>query len=1388
MVHGQCAVPTHDTPGRWRLWSTAVRMSSTVRTAAAPPAALLLTGLLLTALLLAAAWTPAGAAADVINPELAAKLATLGPDELVRVIIYMEEQPLVTAAMGPDTVKFLLKDAAARSQRPVLDFLAQGQERGDVAVYNSFWIVNAAFAEIRAGAVERLAALPGVKTIREDYTFSIDQTSRGEMRAAQTPVWDHYATTFVYDVWEKGYTGQGVTIAIADTGLDITHPELAGALGGSGPYHTGYWAEFDAAGFPVSGSMPHDTSNHGTWVASIAAGRSAGEHTVGMAPGATLAGVIVIPGGTGTWPQVIGGLQWVAERGFDVVNGSFGANTTDDELAVVTDNLAAAGVVPVFANGNWNPLQPNLYPPGVPGNTPAAIAVGGFDLDGESAWYNFGGIIEYPGYDYPDEFSKMKPDLSAPGMELFGALAGGGYYIDGGTSGASPHVAGAVALMLEANPFLTVDDVKHALYTSVGGHEELFGWPDFETKDLDLGWGRLNALRAVEAVALPEAGFVRVTGTVVARSSLGDEPIAGAVVTFDGPEHASFETDAAGSFFAEIAEGFYTVTASATGFMPETREMTLIDQGHVIEIHFALQAAPQGSAVGRVTDADTGAGLAGVTVTAHTGQATTTGGDGTFSLPLPEGAYTLTFARDGYFAEQRDIHVFPGQASQVDVAMAFGDRTLRGTVTDDDGAALAGVTVRAAGTGIEVATSADGAYALDLPPGEYSLEFAKLGYVTTAFTAAVERGQVTTLDVTLPRDAGRLAGHVTDTDGQPVAGAVVSIPELDLSTATDDDGYYELDDVPAGTWRVTASHGDFWAQSATVHVARNETTTQNFRLQPVKRFTLYRTGFDTADEQDGWSFINYRGTLAEWHFTGEDYVSPPYSAWNGDPATGRMPTNQAVGLISPVLALPAGANPDLRFTFRGEIDGPWHAFAVFVYDYDTGDERLVFLHDTGDRVEWTDVTVPLGAYAGHTIHVEFYVETDFVVGATDVGIFVDDVEIGWTDPEQLGTVAGVVTDADGRPMAGVTVSVAELTPDGAVTKTAATVTGDDGRYELTVAPGGWTLRAAKLPDYLIFEEMVYVEPGGAVEKDVELAFNEPPAAVAGLTAEPGDGFVRLSWQPGADADLAGYNVYRSLDGASFHRIGFTEAPSFTAEGLQNGYSYVFAVRAVDALGKESDEARVEAVPMPTAPAVEQFDVQPRVLTRGGSVLVTAVLNHPLGAETLDVRLEAARGDTVVRRWDFPAQAPGAFEAAVETVDDFGRPLAPDVYGMTLFVSDADGATGRSNTVNVALLSPVPQALSFLLGNNPFNPAQESQRIEFTLPSAGRVTVSVFTLDGRKVATLVDGYREAGRHVTFWDGTDDAGRVVLSGMYVVRAEFTDADGQRTTLTRHSVVVK
>lgn len=1350
-------------------------------------AALVVLAVLLATFLLVAG-TPAWAARAEIDAELAAKLAVLSPDEFVRVIVRMQDQPFVSAAMGADTVKFMLQENAARTQRPVLDFLAQHEARGDVKVYNSFWLVNAAFAEIRVGAVEDLAALPGVASIYEEYMFTVDEAARDSVvvqQPAAAPVWDSYATTYAHQVWEMGYKGAGATVAIADSGIDIDHPELAGAMGGEGPFHEGYWAEFDANGNMVPGSVPHDTDYHGTHVASTAVGRSVGEYTVGMAPEATLAGVIVIPYGEGSWAQVMAGLQWVAEQGFDVVNGSFGANTINSDMAVATDNLAAAGVAPVFSSGNWSPLNPTSYPPGTPGNTPSAIAVGGFDLDGTSAWYNFGGIIEYPGYEYPDEFSKMKPNLSAPGIEVFAADAYAGYRLMGGTSAASPHVAGAVALMLSANPDLTVDEIKEALYSSVGGHEEDYGWADFPTKDLDLGWGRLNALRAVRAV-LPTGVFTNVSGTVKTGDEFGDYPIAGATVTFSGPVEAVFETDHRGVFAGEVAEGYYTVTATAPGYKAATRELTVISTGQPIEVDFALEPSPHGSVVGTVADAADDAPLAGVTVRSETGESTATDASGTYWLELAEGTHRLTFEKVGYFTEERELAVIPEQTLQADVAMTFGHKTLVGTVRDTDGQGIADVAVRV--DGFDEATTDDGgAFAFDLPAGQYSLEFAKTGYVSTMMSATVAHGSATNLDVSLDAFAGRLVGTVTDLDGSPVADAKVSIQELGLTASTGADGRYEMSAVAVGTWRVTVAHNDFWSQSATVDIAFEQTTTQHFSLQSIGGLSPFHNFFDTAEEQAAWRHVHYLGSVP-WHFTQSDSISPPFSAWSGDPTLGYSPANQAVGIISPPFTLPDDEPLDLTFHMRGQIWGPFHYFGVYVLDVESGDENVVFTHELGSTLPWTEVTVPMEEFMGRTVTVEFYVETDGLVRTSDVGIFLDDVVVGQVDPQLDAVIAGVVTDENGQPVAGATVTVVELEPGSAVTRMSQTVTDSEGRFELHVRPGGWTLRATKAPDYVIFEEYVYVEPGGTAEPEIVLTINVPPTPVGGLKAEPGDGFVRLVWDANVEDDVAGYNIYRSLDGAHFHRIGAAEEPEFTVEGLQNGRTYFFRVHAVDVYGLEGEGVEIEATPMDIAPTVHLFDVQPRTLSRGGSLLVSAVLGHPLGDGLLHVRLEATRGADTVQTWEFPAQSLGDFETVVETVDASGRPWAPNVYGLTLYATDADGVTGTSNTVNVALLAPLPQALSFLLGNNPFNPNEESQRIEYALPSAGRVTVAVYTLDGRRVTTLLDEHREAGQHATFWDGTDDRGQVVLAGMYIVRVHFTDADGQRTDLTRHSVVVK
>src|SRR5690625_3780006 len=230
-------------------------------------------------------------------------------------------------------------------------------------------------------------------------------------------------------------------------------------MGGTGPYYEGYWAEFDGNGNMVPNSMPYDSATHGTHVSGTVAGRNL-TYQIGVAPEVTLAHALVLSGATGTFPQVLAGMQWVAEQGFDIINGSLDSNAIVPDMAVATDNLYAAGVVPVFANGN---IRLDSVPPGAPGNTPAAIAVGGYDKNGNEGTYNRGDIIEYPGYEY-DQFTRIKPDISAPGTEVLSTYPGGRWALSNGTSMASPHVAGVVALLLSAYPDLTIDQIKEILF------------------------------------------------------------------------------------------------------------------------------------------------------------------------------------------------------------------------------------------------------------------------------------------------------------------------------------------------------------------------------------------------------------------------------------------------------------------------------------------------------------------------------------------------------------------------------------------------------------------------------------------------------------------------------------------------------------------------------------------------------------------------------------------------------------------------------------------------------------------------------------------------------------------------------------------------------------
>ena len=307
-------------------------------------------------------------------------------------------------------------------------------------------------------------------------------------------------------------TGKGVTVAIVDTGIDYTHQDLGGCLGKGCKVVGGY-------DFVDGDSDPMDVGGHGTHVAATVAGDGkADDGTVlkGVAPDAILYGVRVLGPHGGTFADVISGFEYTADPNGDgdfsdhlnILSASLGADCPVtasleyydfcgpvDNLASVVENLANAGVVSVIAAGNsgrWGAATV-----GTPGTSPKAITVAATTKSDILASFSSRGpvILASTGRNY------NKPDVAAPGASICAAwpsavsppvgypscLDNSHYALDG-TSVATPHVSGAIALLLQKNPTLTPDEVfdqvrKTALDISYGENE--------------VGDGRLDVLELV---------------------------------------------------------------------------------------------------------------------------------------------------------------------------------------------------------------------------------------------------------------------------------------------------------------------------------------------------------------------------------------------------------------------------------------------------------------------------------------------------------------------------------------------------------------------------------------------------------------------------------------------------------------------------------------------------------------------------------------------------------------------------------------------------------------------------------------------------------------------------------------------------------------------------
>lgn len=278
------------------------------------------------------------------------------------------------------------------------------------------------------------------------------------------------------DAWRAGFDGAGTTVAVLDTGIDASHPDLAGQVA-------------RASNFTEGEEDSKDRVGHGTHVASTIAGTgkaSNGKYT-GVAPKAKLLDgkVCVDAGCAESW--ILAGMQWAAEQGADVVNMSLGGGDTPsvDPLEKAVDTLTAQhGTLFVIAAGNSGEDSTISSP----ASADAALAVGAVDKSEALADFSSRG---------PRVDGGLKPDITGPGVDIVAANSADGYLGEAGqpyttlsgTSMATPHVAGAAAILAQRHPNATPAELKALLMASAKPNPELGAFAQ--------GAGRVDVAKAV---------------------------------------------------------------------------------------------------------------------------------------------------------------------------------------------------------------------------------------------------------------------------------------------------------------------------------------------------------------------------------------------------------------------------------------------------------------------------------------------------------------------------------------------------------------------------------------------------------------------------------------------------------------------------------------------------------------------------------------------------------------------------------------------------------------------------------------------------------------------------------------------------------------------------
>ncbi|MBW4475412.1 MAG: S8 family serine peptidase [Tolypothrix brevis GSE-NOS-MK-07-07A] len=265
------------------------------------------------------------------------------------------------------------------------------------------------------------------------------------------------------EAWAKGYTGKGVVVAVVDTGVDRNHDDLKDniwtntkEIAGNGidDDANGYVDDFNGWNFDGNDNNTLDVAGHGTHVSGTIAGEKNDFGVTGIAYDAYIMPVKVLnDSGSGSYDAIAQGIRYATDNGANVINLSLGGDYPNSALESALKYASSKGAIVVMAAGNDSGLQPG-YPARYADET--GIAVGAVDKNNNLA--SFSNLAGFNPLTY----------VTAPGVDVYSTLPGNKYANYSGTSMASPHVAGVVALMLSANPNLTDAQVRQILADTSG--------------------------------------------------------------------------------------------------------------------------------------------------------------------------------------------------------------------------------------------------------------------------------------------------------------------------------------------------------------------------------------------------------------------------------------------------------------------------------------------------------------------------------------------------------------------------------------------------------------------------------------------------------------------------------------------------------------------------------------------------------------------------------------------------------------------------------------------------------------------------------------------------------------------------------------------------------